>query len=101
MLFGNLNAQVDVTTNGINIDGMCVVKLLGVLIYEKLNRKDHMENVKSKLSKSTAILYKCGQLIDPHYLHMLYSSLFLRYISYCFEICETHPSVSIVLSYSK
>ena len=52
MLFGNLNAQFDIVINGISINRVHVAKFLGVLIDEKLNWKD----VKSKLSKSSAIL---------------------------------------------
>ena len=83
MLFGNLNAQFDIAINGVSIDRVrvCVAKFLGVLIDEKLNWKDHIANVMSKLSKSTAILYKCSQVI------------FLLYISYCSEIGgNTYPS---------
>ena len=57
MLFVNLNAQFDITINGISISRVRVAKFLGILIDEKLNWKDHIANVKSKLSKSTAILY--------------------------------------------
>ena len=82
MLFGNLNAQFDITINGISISRVHVAKFIGILIDEKLNWKDHIANVKSKLSKSTAILYKCSHVIDSQSMHILYSSLFLPYISY-------------------
>ena len=49
MLFGNLNAQFDKAINGISINRMRVAKFLGILIDEKLNWKDHIANVKSKL----------------------------------------------------
>ena len=88
-----LNAEFDITINGIRINRVGVANFLGVLIDEKLNWKDHIANVKSKLSKSTAILYKCIQVIDSQSMHILYSSLFLPYISYCSEIWgNTYPS---------
>ena len=34
MLFGKLNTQVDITTNGINIDRVSVATFLGILIDE-------------------------------------------------------------------
>ena len=80
MLFGHLNAQFDVAVNGISINRVRVAKFLGVLIDDKLNWKDHIANVKSKLSKSTATLYKCSQVINSQSMHILYSSLFLPYI---------------------
>ena len=93
MLFGNLNAQFDIATNGISINRVRVAKFHGVLIDEKLNWKDHIANVKSKLSKSTVILYMCSQVIDSQSMNILYSSLFLPYISYCSEIWgNTYPS---------
>ena len=52
MLFGNnsLSANIDIKINGVNIDRVRVAKFLGVLIDEKLNWKDHIASVKSKLS---------------------------------------------------
>ena len=38
--------------------------MFGVLIVEQLNWKPHIANVQSKLSITTAILYKCSQVID-------------------------------------
>ena len=35
--YNTLNANVDITINGVNIDTVWVVKFLGVLIDEKLN----------------------------------------------------------------
>ena len=101
MLFGNLNAQFDITIN-ISISRVRVAKFLGILIDEQLNWKDHIANVKSKLSKSTAILYKCSHVIDSQSMHILYSSLFLPYVSYCSEIWEAHILLmSIALLYFK
>ena len=72
---------------------LVVEKSVIVIIDEKLNWKDHIANVKSKLSKSTPILYKCTQVIDSQSMHILYSSFFLSYISYCSEIWgNTYPS---------
>ena len=93
--FGNntLSANIDITINGVNIDRVRVVKFLGVLIDEKLNWKDHIASVKSKLSKSTTILYKCSQLVDIQSMHILYCSMFLPYINYCSEILgNTYPT---------
>ena len=95
MLFGNntLSANIDITINGVNIDRVRVAKFLGVFIDEKLNWKDHIASVKSKLSKSTAILYKCSQLVDLQSMYILYCSMFLPYINYCSEIWgNTYPT---------
>ena len=57
------------TITGINIDRVRVAKYIGVLIDEKLNRKDHIANVTSKLFKSIAIVFKCSQVIDAQSMH--------------------------------
>ena len=97
MLFGNLNAQFDIAINGININRVRVAKFLGVLIDEKFNWKDHIANVKSKLSKSTAILYKCSQVIDSQSMHYSYHTLVI-----VLKYGETHILLmSIVLYFKK
>ena len=88
-----LSANIDITINGVNIDRVRVAKFLGLLIDEKLNWKDHIASVKSKLSKSIAKLYKCNQLVDIQSMHILYCSMFLPYINYCSEIWgNTYPT---------
>jgi hypothetical protein len=63
-----------------------VTNFLGVLIDEKLNWKEHINMVKSKVSKSIAIIYKASRYLDKNSLITLYCSLFLPYISYCSEV---------------
>ena len=102
MLFGNSNADFDIATNGISINRVRVAKFLGVLIDEKLNWKNHIANVKSKLSKSTAILYKCSQVIDSQSMHIIYSSFFYHTFVIVLKYGETHILLmSIVLLYFK
>ena len=36
----------------------CITHILGVMIDDKLNWKEHIKMIKSKLSKTTAIIYK-------------------------------------------
>lgn len=81
--------------NGTTIDKVPVSKFCGVLIDEKLNWKDHIANVKCKLSKSTTILYKCSQLIDSKSMHILYCPLLLPDFIYCSEIWGNMYSTNI------
>ena len=91
-----------IAINGISINRVRVAKFLGVLIDEQRNWKDHIANVKSKLSKSTAILYKCSQVIDSQSMHILYSSLFYHTLVIVLKYGETHILLmSIVLLYFK
>ena len=61
-------------------------KFLGVVIDSKLNWKDHVAMVKSKLSKSMEIMHKLKHLLDGRSGTVLYYSLFLPYLSYCCEV---------------
>ena len=60
---------------------------LGVLIDNKLTWKKHISMIKSKLSKSCAIMYRASFIIDKCGRLILYHSLFLPYIMYCIEVC--------------
>ena len=61
-------------------------KFLGVVIDGQLNWKDHVAMVKSKLSKSIAIMHKAKHLLDRRSGMILYLSLFLPHLSYCCEV---------------
>ena len=71
---------------GNKIEQVYVTKFLGVLIDNKLSWNPQITNVKSKLSKCTAVLFKAKFLVDINTIMSLYNSLFLPYISYCVEI---------------
>ena len=63
-----------------------LTKFLGVMIDAKLNWKEHIGLIRSKLSRSLAIIYKASQYLDKKSLYTLYCSLFLPYMSYCLEV---------------
>ena len=66
MLFTNCRREqnVNISINNCEIDMVYKTKLLGVVIDSKLNWKDHVAIVKSKLSKSIAIMHKAKHLLD-------------------------------------
>ena len=66
-----------------------MTKLLGILIDDKLNWKEHINLVCSKLSKCITVMYKAKPLLDKNALviKLLYCSLFVPYVTYCREIC--------------
>ena len=87
MLFRNNTAiDTELSINGVCLERVRVATFLGVLIDEHFNWKPHIARVQSKLSKTTAILYKCSQIIDSCSMRILYCSIFLPYIHYCSEI---------------
>ena len=88
MVFGKLKhiGNIKITINDVEIEHVSVTKFLGVLIDEKLNWLDHINKVKSKLSKCIAIIYKARERVNKDALLILYNSLFLPHLSYCCEV---------------
>ena len=72
--------------NRISIDRVYNTKFLGVMIDDKLNWKEHITMVQSKISKTTAIIYKANHVLTKRALYILYCSLALPYMTYCTEI---------------
>ena len=97
MLFTNSrrDQNVSISINNCEIDMVYKTKFLGVMIDSKLNWKDHVAMVKSKLSKSIAIMRKAKHLLDRRSGMILYFSLFLPYLSYCCEVCGNTYSSNI------
>ena len=89
MVFGNSkqrNTILQVSIKNSKIKRVYVTKFLGILIDDRLNWKEHISLICSKLSKCIAIIYKPKHLSDKDSLVMLYDSLFVPYLSYCSEI---------------
>ena len=85
--FGNCKLTVDICVkiNKETINRVNVTKFLGVMIDDKLNWKNHICLVKSKLSKSCTVMYRASFLIDRRGMHIMYYS-FLPYNMYCAEV---------------
>ncbi len=81
--------DIKVKINNEEIERVYSTKFLGVTIDAKLTWKEHITNIKAKLSKCLAILFKCSKILNLDSLRTLYCSLFLPYISYCSEVWGT------------
>ena len=88
ILFANCrrDTNVNISINNCEIDTVYKTKSLGVVIDSKLNWKYHVAMVKSKLSKTIAIMHKAKHLLARRYGMILYFSLFLPYLSHCCEV---------------
>ena len=88
MLFTNCRREhnINISIDSCEIDMVYKTKFLGVVIDSNLNWNDHVAMVKSKLSKSIAIMHKAKHLLDRRSGMVLYFSLFLPYLSYCCEV---------------
>ena len=75
MIFGNkkidkyMNIRVGI--NGISIDRVYNITFLGVTIDDKLNWKEHIKMIQSKLSKTTAIIYKASHVLTERALYIV------------------------------
>ena len=80
MLFTNCRMEhnVNISINNCEIDMVYKTKLLGVVIDSNLNWKDSVAMVKSKLSKSIAIMHKAKHLLDRRSGMILYFSCFFN-----------------------
>ena len=88
MFFGNriLKTHVSIHISKEEISKVEFTTFLGILIDNKLTWKKHISMIKSKLSKSCAIMYRASFVIDKCGMLILYHSLCLPYIMYCIEV---------------
>ena len=90
IIFSFSNKRI-VNTNDIVIDNQPVsrvshTKFLGVIIDEKLNWSEHVNNLKIKLAKGSGIIRKCRICFSIDTLLTLYYSFVYPYITYCLEV---------------
>ena len=88
MIFGNKQCEDNhvVSINGMNIKIVFVTKFLGVHIDSHLNWREHINHIKSKISKNVSIMRRVKHLLINSALHSLYATLVMPYLNYCCEI---------------
>lgn len=97
MMFGNgrNNLQIEIMLDGVNIEKVNEIKILGVIIDNKANWKPHISHVRSKVSRSIAIIGRARQVLNPKSLRMLYCSLVLPYFTYCVEMWGNNYTTTV------
>ena len=75
------------------------VKFLGVLIYNRLSWRDHINNVKNKISKGIGIISKTRKYFDSDTLLTLYYSFVYPYLTYCIEVWGNASEYLIVFTF--
>ena len=88
MIFGNKQCEDNhvVSINGMNIKRVYVTKFLGVHIDSHLNWCEHINHIKSKISKNVSIMQIVKHLLINSPFFYLYSTLVMPYLNYCCEI---------------
>ena len=90
--------SIDLCSNPIN----CVEssKYLGIIFDNRFRFKNHIDYVKSKISKFTGILYRLRKYFPLETCLNYYYAFVYPYLSYCIEIwggaCESHLSPLII-----
>ena len=88
MIFGNKRFEENymISINGMNINRVYVTKFLCVHIDSKLNWKEHISVIKTKVAKNVSIMNRVRYCLINSALYSLYCTLILSYLNYCFEI---------------
>ena len=76
------NRAINIKINEENLKQETYSKYLGVLIDEKLNWKQHINQLNTKISKSIGILYKLRHLVPKSTLVTLYNSFIQSHVLY-------------------
>ena len=67
------------------------------LIDSKLNWKEHIKMMQSKVSKTTAIIYKASYVLNDKVVYVLYCSLVLLCMMHCAEVWDNTLNQRIAL----
>ena len=83
-----------ISIRNIEIDEVKSIKVLGVIIDDKLKWTEHMQYIKNIISKCFGILIKIRPYLDKVTLRNLYFTFVYPYLIYCVEVwgnaCDTH-----------
>ena len=82
MIFGNNNFVPNIKIGNDTINIVDEAKFFGIIVGSKLIFKQHFENVLSKLSSVSRIIFRNRDYILKKVLRMLYLSLGWSYLTY-------------------
>ena len=105
MLFKTKNKRGTVSGNiyfgGSVIEQVQSIKFLGVIINDRLSWNDHVNYIRTKISKGVGIIYKARRLLNQSACLSLYYAFVHPYMSYCVEVwgstyaCTLSPIVTL------
>ena len=90
MLFSSKKSKYDnsrsLKINNNHITRVSSIKFLGVILDEQLKWKEHINYIKSKISKCLGIFTKAKKVLNKTSLVQLYYSFMYPYLCYCNEV---------------
>ena len=75
--------KFNIHMDGNTLEQVKSTRYLGVVLDEKLNWKEHIKTIQSKISRGSYILSKIRHYVDFNTLKMLYFSLIYPHLNYC------------------
>jgi hypothetical protein len=82
-------------SESVEISRVASTKYLGLILNEKLNWKDHLEKMKSKLAPASGILWKMKDLMPTHAKKLVFDSLFGSHLNYMAPVWGFSPGSHI------
>ena len=67
------------------------IKFLGLIIDKNLKFTEHINKIKSKISRTTGLLYKLNKFLPDYILKSIYQSLISPFLSYGIEAWHSAP----------
>ena len=87
MIFSNHKSiEHSISIDGVNLQKVDSLIFLGVCIDHQITWKDHITYISNKLSKSIAIIYRAGHVLDTKVMYCLHNAIFKPHINYCIEV---------------
>ena len=77
------NTVLEINIGGTIIKSKENTKFLGVIVDNKLQWKDHYEQLKAKINRSYSLLCKSKNLLNIHGMKVLYYAQIYSHLSYC------------------
>ena len=87
--------------NNSPITRIYTAKLLGVFIDDRLTLKNHLQHMKSKISRGLGVLCKARTVLNSVTPPTLYYTFIYPYISYCIEIWGSAVIIHIASNFKK
>ena len=88
-------SSLKLTINNQNIQKVNATKFLGVIIDDKLSWFNHVQYVKTKISKGIGVIATARKILQKSSLISLYYSFIYPYLSYCVEVWGNAADVNI------
>ena len=89
------NTVLEIIIDGTTIKSKKTPKFLGIIVDNKLQWKDHYEQLKAKINRSYSLLCKSKNLLNVHGMKVLYYAQIYSHLSYCIVLWGSMLSIEL------